>query len=149
MRHIWSVLCSSSSIDVRTNIISIFNVLERLEFQGQLKNEEILKTNREIRIPISFEFVTFWSRSNLEIPETALVRLMLLPPNGKERLLGEYEIDVSVHSRTRQISQIQNFPYSGNGTYEFVLQLQSPDAWETVVMIPFEVIRIEVPSEKP
>lgn len=76
MQHVWSIVCSNSVIDVRTNNISLFNTLERIVFS--LKDEDIERLQSQfdgnLPVPISAEFVTMWVRSEFQTPEIEIGR---------------------------------------------------------------------------
>jgi len=74
IEHIWSVLCSNSSVDIDTNSLSIFNVVEQLNIQSIPKVVSLHNNNSSPKeagqessvIPVTFEIVSLFQRQDPE-----------------------------------------------------------------------------------
>jgi hypothetical protein len=131
---VWAVACRQSIIDIQTNNISLINVLEQVNFATS--NEDV------DNVPIPLEVVSMWARSNFDEPEKANGRWLLFAPSGDELNNLDFDIDLTQHTRARAITRFMGLPFSGNGIYRFVVQLEENDGlWQTVAMFPLDVIR--------
>ena len=85
LTHIWTVVCSRSSVDIDSNNISLFNLIEKLTFPisvEQLK-EAHDQGKQGIFFPIEFEVVTRYRRANETQSDAMDARLRLINPEGK------------------------------------------------------------------
>jgi uncharacterized protein DUF6941 len=123
----FAVCCQSSSIDSRTNNISLFHILEQIQFQG---------------FPGVFPFVeivSFWEREADQL-EAFTQRVRLLNPQG--HLIGEHETAVLMElPGNRVFEQIQGVPFPQAGTYTFEISLrrERDEQWSVVAQIPLIV----------
>jgi len=73
----------------------------------------------------------------------------LLPPDGHTTLLKslEYEIDLSVHERTRMRTRIAGLPIVGAGRYIFHLEYRNEGEtdWKDAAKVPL-VVKVEAHS---
>lgn len=126
-RLMFALCCQSSSIDSRTNNVSIFHILEQLQFQG---------------FPAVFPFleiVTHWQRETDQL-ETFTQRVRLLNPQGG--VVGGHETPVIMErSRHRVFEQIQGSPFQQAGTYTFEVSIrrEGQEQWTVEAQIPLIV----------
>lgn len=135
VKHIWTILCSGSSIDRVSNSISLFNVIEQLTAPE-------LPTEWPVIIPIPFQIVTLWTRLNLNEPATAEARLILEKPTESKPLGPPYTINLDEHHRHRQIIQIGGITLEGPesfGLWWFVVQIKDQENWEELARVSLEV----------
>jgi len=142
IRHNWTVVCSHSTIDADTNNISLIEVLEQLSIKGPPFTDD-----GEPVIPIEFDVVTLWSRSNLDQLCQGQARLQLLAPSGVSLMEKEYPINLSSHSRMRSRTRFAGFPLKGSGLYQFQVQFREEDEgdWQDAASVLLQ-ISIETPS---
>ncbi len=62
IKHIWTILCSNSSIDQNTNNVSLFNVIEQVELQAFDKKK--INEKQEKGIPLNCELISLWNRKD-------------------------------------------------------------------------------------
>lgn len=138
-RHIYSLLCSKLSIDQKTNTISIFEVLERLEFT--LGGTKVIPEG----VPFTATFLSMWARSDQLTPEKHKQRLRLLSPNGKDLGTFEMEVDLTEFPRARTFAEVHGLKLDGQGWYEWQLEAQQElGQWIEVARFPLEVaVRLE------
>jgi hypothetical protein len=101
-------------------------------------------------VPIEFEVVSFWVRSDINIPGQGQSRLRVLSPSGK--IIGESEakIDLTNYERHRQRTRFhQGLPATEQGRYNFIieLQLEGNNDWHRVASIPLKLV-FNPPDEK-
>ena len=135
MRHVWSVLCSKTSIDRASNNVSLFEVLESIQLQTP--NALTFPAN----IPFEATFITLWARQDPTQPLRAQMQVRLLAPDGNE--LGEFHanIDLETAPRSRQLTALRGLRISGNGNHDFEVSWRHTDAerWQVVARVPLEV----------
>jgi hypothetical protein len=147
-RHVWSVLCSKSIEDKATNNLTLFEVLEQVTLNA-LPGADPLAQVEQSRaqgktplVPIPFELVTLFARSNIFASEAAHCRVRLFAPSGEE--LGEPEaraMDLHRFQRYRGRAQFDALPFAGFGRYEFAVELNSGDSgWQQVAKVPLDVL---------
>lgn len=97
IEHIFSVLCSGVSIDIETNALSLFKVLEQLTVYTE--------RDQPLQLPIHFELLSLWTRSSAEHPCRGKARVTLIAPSNIRKPV-ELVVDLSqsVNHRTRLIS---------------------------------------------
>jgi hypothetical protein len=136
IRHVWSVLCSRSSIDQTTNNVSLFEVLESIQ----------VFVNMPVAIPGAAPFaatlVTLWARERLDTPAFGHSRFRILGPTGQP-VLPELmaEIDLRTAPRTRARLTLPGLPFSGDGVYNFEVSWRTGEEneWVRVASVPLEV----------
>ena len=132
IEHIWSVLCTRSLIDKRSNNLSLIEVVERLSVTGAPPNSVA---------PVGMELVSMWARSVSDQPARARAKVRLLAPDGVQ--IGDtipYEVDLTSHARSRNISIMGGLPIRGSGNHLFLVEVEDGDRWVTVAKVPLEVI---------
>ena len=139
IRHIWSVICQSHSIDKESNNISLFNVLEQVKFSPTPVAADYDEADF-VMISLSFEFVSLWERLGDDETEQTSVRLVVHDPDGKRVGPDERQMSFSVEkARQRTIVRVASFPYSKPGRYEFSIEQESGGRWNSVALVPLTV----------
>ena len=87
IEHIFSILCDSTSIDKYSNSLSIFKVIERIVIYSE--------PEKTIQLPMHFEIISQWMRSDVNNPCTGYARVSLHDPKGISKKNVEIEIDLS------------------------------------------------------
>ncbi len=139
IRHIWSVLCSQSVIDIETNNISLFNVVEQLAVT-------VPRKNASEGVPIAqlpLEIVSLWERTG-DGPTGVTTVVDVLDASG-ERIGGaERRLDISSARRCRSRLAFNSLPITGSGRYVVRVSLQAEDGEQAVVAeLPLEVAIVE------
>jgi hypothetical protein len=137
MKHIWSVLCQKSSINVNTNLLSLFSCVEELSLT--LENTEALKNN--LVIQTEFQLVSFWAREQAEIEESLEIEGELVDAQGK--ILNKFDNNFPVKKgvlRFRNRTNIQGLPITGPGRYHLRLkQKDEQGEWSVVTELPLDI----------
>ena len=135
--HAWSLLCSRTIIDKETNQVSIIDVVEGIT----VGLEAPLSTLDKPRIPLHFELVTLWNRSEPDTPEKAVGKYKLTGPKGEALTDQEIEIDLSQFKRFRSTLKAESLPLPSAGTFLFTVLLRGEDgdSWQKVGHAPLEV----------
>ncbi len=137
--HIWTVIARSSIVDSSTNLISLQNILEKIDINFEGKVEQ----NTQIVIPIDFEIVTLWAEDNTETKRIYNIKTELV--NSDKKTTGEFLQTMVLEPgirRFRSIIKISGLPVSRSGIYHFAISVK-PENGEKfpkpVTKIPLEV----------
>lgn len=135
MRHIWSVLCSKQSIDRDTNSISLFEVIEGVQFY--IKEIPTYPSP----VPFNASLVSLWARTVPDERIKAFERVRLLSPGGDELLSHSMEIELESHARSRTVLQLQGIVIDGSGVHEWEISSRKSATaeWEKQASIPMDV----------
>src|SRR5262245_33165530 len=133
-RHVWTVLCNSSAIDIESNSVSLHEIIEQLVVAGDAPRDQT------IGIPSPIDLVTLWSRTNLDVPEEGCRgRFRYMAPDGRQLIAGEYEILTGGQfRRSRNRSHIPTVVVHGPGLYEYIVEYITPatEEWIEAARIP-------------
>lgn len=138
--HIWSVVCGRSTTDRESNNISLFEIIEQINLLGPVG--PIPEGVAGAALPLSFEVVSLWSRSNHAEPEESTGRIRMVAPNGMQMLENIFTVNLAENVRMRTQMKSMFFPLSGVGTgrYTFTVEIQRANGnWEVVARIPVQV----------
>ena len=131
--HVWSVLCARAIIDKQTNSISIHDVIEQITIKGEPASNGLL--------PMQFDLVSFWIRSNPKEPTIGEMRMSFISPSGDKKMGLEGPIKLTDHERIRNIIRIENLPIHEPGRHYFTLEQKvDNDDWKQVAAIPLSVV---------
>ena len=142
MRITWAFLCRSSAIDIDTNSISLFNIIEDISVPS---DPPVVDEEEEDSFPMalgSCELIVASARTDLSVPERSPVRVLLeFPTETPPAVLLEAEINLESAQRNRFRLQLPGLPISGRGTYRFVIEVQQPDGeeWHQLHEVPISV----------
>lgn len=146
-KNVWAVLCRKSVIDNDTKLMTLIEVLEKLEVSVGVPID--FDRDEVPAIPFDFEIVCLWVRSEPNTPEKSRCRLRLTTPDGKQQAgYSELAIDLEANKRFRTRFRSDALPLSPvNGLYQFDVELAGgkEGEWILVASLPFEVT-LERPS---
>lgn len=139
MKHIWSVLCQKSSIDIENNLLSLFECIEELNL---VIDKTKTPQGERLIIPLGFQLVGFWITEDNTKENILDIRVELLDPDKK--ILNHFENNFSVKkgiSRFRNRTNIQGLPVTKSGRYSFnVMQKKEGEKdYKVVSEIPIDI----------
>jgi hypothetical protein len=140
MKHIWSILCRSSQIDIDTNNLSISNVFEQLAVTVDQPN--VNKPSEPINIPLEYEVVSLWTRQDLQNKTESEVVLDIVDPKGNTlKSFSQTATMPAKMKRLRTRFRIQGLGLTTSGIYKFIIKLKEADknTPRKVSEIPLEV----------
>jgi len=144
VEHVWTVVCRQSVVDKDSNNISLLSSLEQIALNTPSEHAE---TNL---VSIDFEVVSFWARSDPNVPSSGKAKLQYITPS-KEKL-GDmmFDVDLTGHSRSRNRIKMTGLSFKEAGNYYFQLQLKQEDStqWIDVARVPIEVNFIQSAPKK-
>jgi hypothetical protein len=138
--HVWTVACLNSVVDVETNAVSLFVVLEQLKITGVPAPDAALG--------IQFDVVSLWERSDPERPVRGDCQIAIVSPGGVQLHAFQIGIDLETHGRARTRLHVGGFPAVEAGRYLIVAGLREGGATEfrEVAHVPVHLI-FEPPAE--
>lgn len=140
-KHLWTIFCSSTSVDGRTNNLSLFEILEQVQIHSPLDSQWPRK------IPLNGSVVSTWIRDDIDEPEKATSQLIFVAPNGDSLFEGESEIDLTQSSRNRLIVEFQGLNIAGPGVHHFQVYVGDTEGeWSLVFELPLDVDVITNPE---
>ncbi len=146
--HVWSVLCRASSIDPKTNNISLSNIIERVtlrrdpklvQYDGGLSSE--IKPDVVIGIPL--EIVSLWRRDVSGTELKADVAIDLFGPEGEIVNTFPYNFEMkNEHRRIRTRLLFGEIHTKGGGDHFLVVKIKEEGEkdFRPVAHIPLEVV---------
>lgn len=150
-KHRWSILCRRAVVDKFTNQLSILETIHEFALTlGSAENGSAAEIPPDARVPLDVQLVSLWSRDVSERPEVFWTRLEVKLPNGEvsqtQQLVGSLE---GGHRRTRLIYRIPSIPFSGTGTYYFVVSVSTEENgdYSEVVRVPLELKILDRPAQ--
>jgi len=147
--HIWSVPCKNILQDTHTNLVSLFEVLEKITIEkGQ---EQLSISHREGKrgfiFPLSMQLVSLWTRSDWSKPETGMGGVALINPSGETMIEQRFDIKLQEGDTSRRHLVIYDrFPLSAFGLHWFVVSQWRPSKsgktgkWYREARAPIEVV---------
>lgn len=148
IQHIWTILCSSSSIDSQTNNVSLYNIIEEVGFQLQPTNGQQVNFSEKKGLPFNMEVVSLWKRTNQE-NLVADAKVELLDPSNQKMQEALYKLEFKPqHQRMRFIIKMNGITITSQGEYNFSILLKEDgsDNFKEVARIPI-VVKITAPTD--
>ncbi len=139
MKHVWTILCQDSSIDIETNLLSLFNCLEELNLV--LDKTKILENNTLV-IPVDLQMVNFWLIQNPAQDNILEIKVELIDPDSKS--INQFENKFNVKKgilRFRNRTKIQGLPVTKEGRYIFRVMQRDEKSKEYIIVseLPLDI----------
>jgi hypothetical protein len=148
--HAWTVLCESSVIDMDTQLVSLFNVLEHINIAEPVeKIEEVIESKAAFKVQM--ELWSWWIRSDYTKPETATIRYSLIAANGEQFPPRLFRVSLETISTAHTRLRMRSFPFRGLGLYWWIVERKidgDSEEWEGVARVPIELGHLE-PTSSP
>jgi hypothetical protein len=136
LNHVWSLLCEKTSIDQKSNILSIFNLIEEITLsdlhRGDKKVEaKDLKETSPFVLPKEMQYISMWRRGTLagqgQIEQE--MKIEWVSPLGKTLAMSQTPITLESGKRNlRFIFSFDKLALTVLGTY--VLRLSTKEKGE-------------------
>lgn len=115
IEHIFSAVCSRTSVDSDTNSVSLFNIVEQINIYSENEIPGI--------VPIYLEIFSEWVRSENSTPCSGKIRIFICDPNNKCKQQAELAIDLRQATFFRTRVRSNAIEYKGPGRYTFTIEL--------------------------
>ena len=138
IKNLWSIICRSSSIDRDTNVLSLLDVVEEITITSDLNSGGIKDSDI---IPIPFEFVTMWHRSEIVEKELSInTKITVVGPNGKENVMGPIMLKFENGKPNMRLRvKVNGISFNGFGSYKFKVSMEEKGKFIEVQEIPLEI----------
>lgn len=137
MKNIWSVLCTRSVIDQRTNSLSLYDCVDEMTIG--FTNPEDIKTEVK-NIPANFDLVSLWHDDDAKKERNFKYQVEIVDPKNKK--IGELVYEAKFEKtkkRLRTITQINGLSITVEGEYVFKTKYKSGEKFVLVSEIPVDV----------
>lgn len=145
IEHVWSIVCASSSVDTKTNSLSLFNVIEEITIT--LSPDQVVSFEEDKNgklLPFSHELVSIWKKTAGFIGEVSgEIKIKLINPENK--ILGEFSPPSSVvipkdKERVRTMINFSNLKIDSAGEYRLAIELaETGNKFKEVFSLPIGV----------
>ena len=107
--YLWGLLCSGHAVDRDTNNLSVFNTIE--ELQATVLTP-VPAAEAGGGLPVPFELVTLWRRSNAMVGESSRCRFQVTFEEAPEivRYTQSIEVDLMAFERARVVAAVGGVP---------------------------------------
>jgi hypothetical protein len=122
----WSILCSSSSVDIDTNNLTLSNIIDEITIPDVLFSERPANTDR-VEINFNLQLVSLWSRFEQNSTDTDITaKIELIDPENKSLNTTEFNFKFPANkTRMRQRTNIPIIVITKPGIYNFRVSTKS------------------------
>lgn len=134
VKHIWTLIAKNSSVDIDTNNLSIYNIIEVLNINTD-------KIASPINLNIEYEIISMWTKDN-NAEKDFEYQIVVTNPSGKSVKTYQQIVKMAKNiKRMRTRFRILGFAVEAKGVYKFVINLKDNrnNKFEKVTEIPLEV----------
>lgn len=139
VNHIWTVVCQRGIVDKDSNIVSLLEVLEKINVST---NEDLAKMdqNKPMGVPFPFQVVSYWRKNKNAKSGKGEAQITILSPDNKKLALGQIKFDIPESGNTsRTIVKFDTLPVKTSGEYTVKIQQKHAGKYHTVAEVPFDV----------
>jgi len=126
IQHIWSILCERISTDQKSNLVSYLTCIEEITVS---------------QVPAVIPHLAIGSQwiTDLLTKDVLEFKLLLISPEGSEKLLIDFKSLKFDKVRTRTNIILNGIKFESCGTYYFKIQMKVKDSWQTSSEIPLAI----------
>ena len=138
LQHIWSILCQSSSVDQKSQNISLFNVIEQINIQRNANNTN---NGAPVKIPFPTHLVVLLRKLD-KSDSTGSMKIEIIDPENKtlDSKITPINITDLTKDRWRFIFSIPTMTITTPGYYTFRILLKINTAnYVTINELPLSV----------
>lgn len=138
MKHIWTVLCQNTSIDVESNLLSLFNCVEEMA----LSIDKTKVGDGKLVVPVKLQLVSFWTINGSNQAHVLNVEGELIDPKGQ--ILNKFNNIFNIKKevkRFRNRTNIDGLPVTEPGEYTFRIKYkpENESKYQVVAEIPLNI----------
>ncbi|MBU3922692.1 hypothetical protein KJ684_00435 [Patescibacteria group bacterium] len=139
MKHVWSILCEKTIIDIDTNSLNIHNCFDELNINIGKKERN---NNKKILIPVNFEIIHLLFDKKINQIRNPEIKIELYDPENKN--IGNFSELVTFPKQKRRLrirTKMNNLPITVEGTYNFLIKLKEnkEKKYKKVSEIPLDI----------
>lgn len=139
LRHIWTVICQKSSIDANSNLLNLFEILEKVDINLNPAIQSVPE-GQVLAIPFNFDIVSYWRKGEGK-QSKGEGKMRLISPEGKQ--LNEFPFEISIPENltaSRVVAKVSGLSFTTTGEYTIeVLQKVGKD-FKVVAEVPFDIV---------
>jgi hypothetical protein len=140
VKHIWSVLCRTSIIDVDTNNVTLQETYEELLIEASTEGQTIGGADHTIALPFPFEVTSLFYRESSSEDEDFTVVTTFTSPQGKPLFTKEDQVKIRAgQKRARTRLKSMTIPLTTTGTYILKVELKQVGNKTTYSEIPLDI----------
>lgn len=136
MKHIWSVLCLNSIVDVDTNLLTLQNCVDTLNVSKNL----ISGDGKKRLIRTNFELVHLLFDENINKDRRVDIKIELYDSNNEK--IGEFSKEFIFPKQKKMFrirTKMNDIPITIEGDYIFKIKMKEKETYTTVAELPFNV----------
>lgn len=140
MKHVWSLLAQHVITSQETQNLSLIDIVDRIGFLPAPGHE---RPKGISSISIQLYLVSLWIRSKPEEAEEGRGRIIVKDPRGRQIIkkeIMEFKIDLTKTQYFRMTGIFKSLPFTVNGMYRVVVQLQVGNKWKEVAFVPLQLV---------
>ncbi|MFA6297342.1 MAG: hypothetical protein WC629_02150 [Candidatus Paceibacterota bacterium] len=136
IKTLWTLLCQNPIIDQQTNQISLFNVLEDIQFdikgfkKEDVEEGKVSAFKQKTMIPYPFALVTEFERNEENLEELHVeLKITIIDPLGA--ILSVHTPSVTLEKgkkRMRIITRFEGVEVTRSGTYTYETAIRTKDS---------------------
>jgi len=137
IRHVWTVICQKSSIDTNSNLLSLFEILEKVDINLNPAVQNIPE-GQVLSIPFNFEIISYWRKGSQNKGEG---KVRLVSPEGKQ--LNEFPFEVVIPqnlSAYRVVAKVSGLSFTTSGEYKIEILQKVGKEFQVVAEVPFDIV---------
>jgi hypothetical protein len=138
-KYLWGTLCTRAVVDQFRNSVSIHDIIEEVRVPDDIPALDA--NGNGYLLAGEMTVFSYWERSDLEAPERAKGRFVLIAPTGATVASTEFDIDLAKGRRSRMLGVLPGLPFVSEGRYTFRVEQQKGGRWLKAGDIQYDVIR--------
>ncbi len=146
IKHIWSIICSQSTIDSETNNLTLVNVIEKITVNVLPADIDKMKADgaKGFMLPAQLEVTSFFKKQDEKKVGVFDMRVRMTNPVG-ETMITSLPQKIGLKEGVKNIrirNRFAGIPVEKTGEYSFVVDLKdiSETEYAEVGRIPLDVI---------
>jgi hypothetical protein len=147
IKHIWTLICSSSVIDSETNNLSVSNIIEELNIPiPQKAFEEAKKKEAQgVVIKHNFEIISRLKRERVENREDFFYRIVMINPDGNAMTSsvetnGVFEEGVSNMRIRNRFDAIPIEKRGGDYAFRIEIKNKQEEEYKCIYVAPLKIV---------
>lgn len=149
VEHIMTTICNSASVDMDTNNLSLFNIIEEIQVNLEIIDNKPIDFKQKKPVNIPFELISVWRRLDTSVEVNSDLKIVFKDPDDEVMQEINYKLEIkNLHQRMRIRIKSNGLNITKQGDYYFSILINKDNSFEEVVRVPVLVkITSPVPSD--
>ncbi|MDQ5971423.1 MAG: hypothetical protein QG566_369 [Patescibacteria group bacterium] len=136
LEHLMTTVCNSTAVDIDSNNLSIFNIIEEIN----INNENPVDLTQKKFIQVPFELISVWRRLDTSIEISADLKIIFSDPDKEVMQEIPYKLEIkNPHQRMRIRIKGNGLNVTKQGEYYFSILLKNGNSFEEIIKVPVSV----------